>query len=695
MLSHGARLQEWIVASANKTGAQTVRDVTARELAVKSELFEYGKITTETKENSFIRRLNTLAHAGSQAWAAKVPASLEDAIRANAQEAKPEAELVLFGHWLLLDGRPGLKKTAGPEPDYKEIMTCVAACLYGLKSRERRERNEDKLAHAASTRAVNRSSRPRPNSRKQDITKHDLRDWWAKMFDESRNVSDFDAKLKSMRRLLPAYLSHLKSGTVTHGSKTVTKSPKISAVLAAISGKVDAQPARRQTQLAPIPATPAPFSIPLSYSSSSEKTEYCGPSGSDIVDATLQYRCSAPSPTSQSGKVRPDRKGRLVLAPDVTIRGHYKIEALIDRIAILVDTRCQVHWEDLKKTIEKTTGITVYVRDLTHPQKDKFTWGAALPVPDATRRSGFHFAILIQTPTPDLLRKILTTVRDYSGIIGDVTFHMIEVSVDFYPKTDEPEQCILLRERMVGLLQRHHWVRHSLLVRPEVETPSDIDARQQFSDRTKPGTKTRYLFPHTKPGATMPDHMIEDQKVRDRILTETPGEVLHLNSTVSKGAKNASAHVTIQHKIADQRNHVSGTKTVLPDDERRARVEVTLSGSETLKERDLDTINDLGGISFRKLAGPFLSFRLGTVEAWQHLLGDAEAQMRTRGVYGLELRERVRALEEREGQRNAGEKPTRNSDREGQGLDAWQEMNVVTGKALDELERRWRGFSWI
>ena len=623
-----------------------------------------------------------------------MPTTLEAAIRADKKEAKPEAELVLFGNWLLLDGRPGLQKTSGKTTNYHEIMRCVAACLFGLKSREFSTKNKSKLVHAAPTSGGKKRSNPRPKSRKKDITKHDLRDWWWKMFDENRQASDFDAKLKSMRRLLPAYLSHLKSGKVAHGGKTVTKSPKMRAVLDAISGKADAQPAQQQAQPAPVPAIPAPFSIPLSYSSSAEKTKYRGPSGSDIADTTLEYRCIPPSPTSQSGKTRPDRAGRLVLAPDVAIRGNYKVEALIDRIAILVDTNGFFEYEDLKKTIKKMTGVAVFVQDLTHPQKDEFTWGAPLPFPDISKRAGFHFAILIQTPTPDLLCKILTTVRDDSGITGDVTLHMIEVSVDFYPKTDDPERRILLREQMVGLLQRHHWVRHSLLARPEVKTPSDIDARQQFSDRTKPGTKTRYLFPHTKPGATMPDHLITDQKIRDRILTDKPGEVLHLNSTVSKGAKNASAHVTIQHKVADQRNPVSGSKKVLSDNERRARVEITLSGSETLKERDLGTINDLGEISFRKLTKPFLSFRLGTVDAWQHLLDDAEAQMRTRGVYSLELRERVRALEERERRRRAGEKPKRNRDREGQGLAAWQEMNSVTGKALDELDRRWRGFSW-
>ncbi len=598
------------MASSTNRGAQVVREASARRLAAKSDLFEHGKITPATKEYSFILRLNTLVHADSQAWAANVPANLEDAIRAERKEARPQAELVLFGHWLLLEGRPGLQKTSGKTPDYKEILKGVAACLFGLRSRERRARNKDSLVRAVSTNVVNRSSRPRPNTRKQDITKHDLRDWWIKLFAESRKASDFDAKLRSTRRLLPAYLSHLKSGTVTHGSKSVTKSPEIHAVLDAISGEKDIQPARHHVQPSPVPAKTAPFSIPLSYSSPAEKIEYRALSGKDVPDTKLEYRCLPVSPTSRSGKTRPDRSGRIVLAPDAAIRGNYKVEALVDRIAILVDTKSQVHWEDLQKTIEKVTGIKVFVQDLTHPQKDKFKWGAALPAPDMNKRSGFHFAILIQTPMPTMLGKIMNVIREDSGIVGNVTLHLIEVAVDFYPKTADQAHRILLRERMVGLLQRHHWVPHYLLVRPEVETPCHVDARQQFRDRKKSGTKIRYLFPHKKPGATMPDHMIEDSKVRDRILTEKPGEVLHLNSTVAKGAKNASVHVTIQHKIADQRNPVSGTKKVLPDDERRARVEVTLSGADILEERHLVTINDLDQVSFKKLTRPFLSFRM-------------------------------------------------------------------------------------
>jgi hypothetical protein len=68
--------------------------------------------------------------------------------------------------------------------------------------------------------------------------------------------------------------------------------------------------------------------------------------------------------------------------------------------------------------------------------------------------------------------------------------------------------------------------------------------------------------------------------------------------------------------------------------------------------------------------------------------------MRTRGVYGIELRNRARALEEREERRRDGQKMGRKNDLEGRGLVSWKEMNDVVGKALDELQRRWTGFSW-
>lgn len=133
--------------------------------------------------------------------------------------------------------------------------------------------------------------------------------------------------------------------------------------------------------------------------------------------------------------------------------------------------------------------------------------------------------------------------------------------------------------------------------------------------------------------------------------------------------------------------------TVLSDPERRARVEITLSGTQTLQERGLNTIEDLSRISFRKLTKDFLTFKLGIIEPWEHLLKDAKAQMRIRGVHGIDLRTRALELERRNAMKQAGAKLPRKREKEGMALLDWQEMNDGIGKALDELRRRWSSFT--
>ena len=683
--------------SAKRTPKQIAREYAAEKLAATSDLFEHSEITgVQMDPRRFILRLNTLVHAPRHKGASKVPKVLADAILSQG-EAKPEAELVLFGHWLLFEDRPGLEKTPGKQPNYHEVAKCVAACLVLLHERRKREQGEKKTIHPTHKSANGKTTRTPRKSRKTDITKHDLADIWSDIFDETRHHNDFDTHLRSMRRLLPAYLAHLKSPQLIHGGKTVTKSPEIQAVLEAITGKHEAKRAEPQPS-APVvsaPATPEPFTISLGYSSSPDKIEYRGSAGRDAPTSTLRYQCVSPSSTYTSGRIRPGRGGQIELAPDVVIRGNYKVEALIDRIAILLSTSGKIDDRILKEQIKTKTSKSVFVRDLTK-NKDEKDWGAPLPEPDLRKSTGYHFAILIQDPAPEILSAILNAIRDDPGINGAVTLHMIEVSIDFYPTTDDPEEATLRREEMVALLQRHHWAPHSCFLNPDVSMPRYIDARQIYRDPNQPTErkkKIRYLLPDNS-NTWAADSTLDMSEIRNRILTSNTGEDLYLNATLAKGGKHAAHHVTIQHKITDQRNRNNHTVTVLPDHERRARVEVTLSGSDTLKERGLGSVGDLGKRSFRKLTRPFLSFTLGTVEPWQHLLEDAQVQMRSRGVYGLELTLRARALEEREQMRTRGEKLPRNLDREGRGLRAWKEMNDVTGKALDELKRRWSGFSW-
>lgn len=207
----------------------------------------------------------------------------------------------------------------------------------------------------------------------------------------------------------------------------------------------------------------------------------------------------------------------------------------------------------------------------------------------------------------------------------------------------------------------------------------------------------RYLFAHEKSSGRVyrseTDAMTSDLDIRSRILTTRPGFPLMLNATVVKGGKFAPHHVSVQNKVSDKRDPDKMTVVSLPNDKRRARVEVTISGTETLKKHSLGTIDDLGNISFRKLTKDFLSFKLGMIEPWQHLLEDAKAQMRTRGVYGIDLRLRALDFERRKAMKQAGGKLPRKTEREGMGLDDWEEMNDVLGRAIDELKRRWSGFT--
>ncbi|MGI3213328.1 hypothetical protein ACROSR_19780, partial [Roseovarius tibetensis] len=485
----------------------------------------------------------------------------------------------------------------------------------------------------------------------------------------------------------------------------IRKSPEIVRVLDAITGMLPASQTDRPEIFvepdAPRAATLVPCEIALEYQSDMHAEEHRRlPSGTKL-DPRLRYVPHMTTATSSTGKARPDRVGTVTLVPDVDIRNDYQVKALIDRVVILVETRVAIHRYNLRNMILKEIGITTVVDDLLNPKVSGDVWGAPLICPDESILTGSPFAILIQEPTPEVLAAILKTIKDGPGLIEPVQFHLIEVSVDFYARRPcTPEEAVLRRERMVGLLQRHHWSRPSRIIEPDAATPRYADARQIHDDqdklpRRKP--KTRYLFAHvSSPGKKTKhrsDSMIAEEGIRDRVLTKNAGYTPFLSSTVSKGDKFRSHLVSIQNKITDKRNPIKETFVPLPDTERRARMEVTISGTETLKKHGLHTIDDLGSISFRKLTRDFLRCRVPVIEPLQHIFEDAQVQMRNRGVYGINLRLRALAEERRLAAKQAGKKPPRKTKDEELGLADWQEMNNVVGDALDGLKRRWSGFT--
>jgi hypothetical protein len=552
---------------------------TEKLVRASKELFEVGALEAGPLDIFYVRRLNTVMARQRPDMEKNIPTTLADAINDKGTLTK-HAELVVFGNWLI-NGSPGAKPRPGRRVDPKKILKCVAAIMVEIKTPARKKSHK-------------RLARGRV-SRSREITKTDVAKQWMRLFDKKITASNLDAPLRSARHVLSDYLQHLKSGSALYGSKTIKKSREIERGLAAINGFLPASQIARPEIFtepdAPRPATPVPFDVTLEYQSDTHAEEHRRLPTSAKIHPQIRYVPQVTSTTSSSGKARADREGTITLVPDVDIRNDYQVKALIDRLAILITTNDKTDRTRLTKQIEKKTGRATFAEDLTNIENKK-VWVTPLPLPDLRKLTGYHFAIMIQEPTPEVLATILRAIEDGPGLVEPVQLHLIEVSVDFYPrKPCTPEEAVLRREQMVGLLQRHHWARPSRMAECDFTKPRNADARQLYEEEVAYGEvvpKTSFLFAHVKSSGGFykneTDALISDPKIRTRILTKNQGSKLQLNSTLAKGGKYSPHMVSIQNKIADRRNPNRETCVSLPDDERRARMEVTISGTETLKK---------------------------------------------------------------------------------------------------------------
>jgi len=643
-------------------------------LASKSTLFERGMLKDASNEN-FVLRLNALIAARAYKLQVRPPKDLESAILSKSKLSE-HAELVVFGKWLR---NFGMSKTRGRKPDFRLTMKSVAAGMLEIRKWSKDQSIGDvKIGDPLR------------------ITKNVLARRWDDLFQENTKPSVFDARLRTMQRLLPAYLDDLKAGVSLYKGKPIKKSPQLEQLLEAISGtglkheKPEIQSGKPPIVSAPkiARATVKPFKIDLCYSSVEQEAAYRNLPAGKLELPKLSYRIDKASSKSPSGKIRKDLQGRLVLQPELPIRKNFKVQALIDRMAILIDTHSIASRERIKKAIKLRTGADLFVYDRAINQTGGETgWCDQLPKLDLSKKAGQHFAIMVQEPDPDKIAAILKVINGEWGIDGAVVPYLLELSIDFRAiETNTPEEAILLREQIVGLLQRHHWASHKLLLENAPGKPVHADARQVYGI----GGNTRYLFSRDKSDRVNTDSEVKRSSVRARIMQGKSGNDIYLDATVYKGVRHSGFLISIQHKIADQRNPSRNTLKSLPQKERRARIEVTITGLENLKNLGLEKIDDLAVISFRKMRKSLLNFNLGTCAPQQHLLVDAIQQMRSRGVYGLELKERAKHQQERRKQKQTDGKLPRCKDREGLGLVAWNEMNVIVGDALDSLEKRWK-----
>ncbi|WP_156945966.1 hypothetical protein [Roseicyclus elongatus] len=658
------------------------------------DLFEEGIPEDATDPMGFVKRVNRQMLVQAVLNADSQKRDVTPAMKASG-ELRLSGELVAFGAWMVRDGMPGAKGRPGPAPDTQRLMK-VAACAFAA------------LEQADRTSATRSAEAP-------PITTKDVVKFWNKCFDGAEATSAYTANLRSLRHILEDYLGQVKAGQVLFQGQTVQASPRLKRLAEAIDTAKSGQGARTApvaatqasapaargiapqaaatplgtaaTQVGsgtPVVAIPETFDIPLVYSSANKEAEYRGGVAPPYTAPVLRYRIEPVQPSRPGSQVRADLAGRVVFRPTHRIAGTVSIKALIDRIALIVKTRNCTSDQALRSAIT-LAGANVHVEDRTKigAATDHHASLPTLPISEPT---GWNFAVTVFDPRPKMLRTILDTIESCSGIDGEVQLFQLELSVDLYPhKKLTPQDALQIREQLVGLMQRHVWSAPTAFDVSDGSAPRTIDQRQVYEEAGN--QRTRYVFADAKRGWDS-DRAIKEPDVRLSLLNAKPGNDLYLDATIYRGHMNGRKRTNSQHKIGDRRNKTKGTFLNLPGGQRRARIEVTLTSLEALEEAGLRRVGDLKGYKFRSLIRDLLVFRLPTSDLDADEVNRTIAQMRTRGVYGVEFSQRAKYLEERE---RTKPRP-RNTDHEGRGLVDWPEMNEQVGRALDQLHRQWREF---
>ena len=627
-------------------------------------LFERGAPEDSSDPESFVMRLNRLMFMRAMGPMGYVRQDLSTAINARGRLDR-QAEIVVFGGWLFA-GMPGRGSHPGRAPDPHRLLKVTAASLAALEA-QLRAHKDGKSAGAA-------------------IRTSDIVRLWKRLFDLPSRTSDHTASLRSLRSIVPDYMAHLNAGGLSFNGQKVITSPLLSEFARALTPAPSPTTSFVVPSVSTLSATTAPdsFQIPLIYSSLDAEKEYRNLALGCPPLPLLSYEVAPLKPASEKKPLRADRKDRVVLQPDIDVRDLLKVKALIDRIAISFTTVELTSHGNLQKALAQV-GLTTFVWDRTL-RLEKTDWRASLPQLDLSHLTGQHFSVMLQDPTPVNLRAAVSAIDMVAGLDGKVRMCLIELALDFYPRTlSDQSEALVSRELIVGLLQRHLWSAGEEYAADTLDKPRQADPRQVFHDGSR--RPIRYLFADGN-DQLHSDVQLSEASVRKRLMQAKPGNHLYLNSGIYRGRMNGPRQTNVQHKIADRRNADKATHIDLDNLDRRARVELTLTSPETLDAMGLKTVDDLAHISFRSLSRRMIAFRLPTCSANVSAIEVGIRHMKTRGIYGVEMNQRATEFEARMQTRPR----PRSTDRDGFGLVDWPAMNEVVGAALDGLSARWCRF---
>ena len=676
--------------------AETIQRASQLRLSLKSELFDIGHPPDAVDDDAFIVRVSSCYAIRCPESKLRLPQSWSDAVRRDGR-IHPLAEVFGFARWMLVDGKPGHKLSPGKAPDDRAVILCVAAAAGQIAHRDRLAGDPLLVANLRALKRTGASIRTiKPPA--DALTRTDIRDSWQVMYHERPEDDGLKSLIRSTRGLLHSYLNHLRAGG--HGRGRL-RSKRLEATLKALEAKTSraapSAPAAGRGSAALPAYPPVSSSLPtvtpltrdptltLGYSSSARRSEYQGTTAAPLT--RIRYRCTV------AGKQQ-RLAGRVRFEPDLLLRENFEITALIDRMIVCFTTKSTATAIDIHNKLHLALALNLMVDDLGAGLK-RISWPEPIdPGPRMTVHPapGNHFALLLQDPTPQKLAEVMTFIDDRWGIDGPVPVFMLELSIDFRPQDGlPPVERLRLREHAVGLLHRHH---HTTAV---FASPLS-DGRTVHQGASAP--ETNYLFSQPRGYARLsPDSALKIPEVRERVHHNTHERDIHLDATVYKGSEISGLQFSIQHKIADRRNTVAATKHILTEKDRRARMEVMVSGHARLCE-DLGVCNvqDLAKLDFRRAQKKYLSLWLPTAKDDPHEKGETWLQFTSRGVYGVHHTQQLKLMEENERNGKVGKiSGTREPRlRAGAGdngfLVSWAEANNMIGKAVDKLQRSWSDF---
>lgn len=365
-------------------------------------------------------------------------------------------------------------------------------------------------------------------------------------------------------------------------------------------------------------------------------------------------------------------RNRVVGKPDINLRD-YRVRAVIDWLDVTVTLRERTQFQHLQKPILERTGLLPFIAPL-----EKVAGGATT-----------IFRIRFQETRLAMVTDCLDEIRKAYGFVEEPSIAGIEISVDFTPRV--PSEGA--RHRMVGVLTHHLF--------PKVDIITSPYDRPRFKwGRGK--SRTRYLIGDRK-------RLSQGLDLLRWPLADLAAPV---DATFYVGRLHGRSQWKVMDKTLDRQNITAGTQVLLPEESRRARLEVTLN-EEELRDLKIGTIDSLRRFRFATLQGRYFQFMLPTfatksdrhskavVEFWE---GNRKRRFLTAGIVGLITMDHAtagfRTMRRKEvvhTLRVMGRKVA-TPDRSGSGLAgafvAYEELNRQVSRQLEKLgERESKGLS--